>query len=85
MSEIPLHLCSIGEAKLLSANVNLDINGSSEKRKKLSYKDDITIPIKRDGHRIILERDFLHQEQARVRREELPYFRNLVQAAEGKR
>ncbi|KAI0280145.1 hypothetical protein BC826DRAFT_1112392 [Russula brevipes] len=58
-----------------------NVKGPSKKRKKLSYKDEITIPIRRDGHRIILEPEYLRQEQARVQQEELPYFWNLIQAA----
>jgi hypothetical protein len=54
-----------------------------EKQKKLSYKDDISIPICRKGHHISLDPDYLSKERARIQREELPYFRNLIQAAEG--
>jgi len=80
VSKVQLHRHSIHEASVVSANVK----GPSKKWKKLSYKDEITIPIQRDGHRIILEPEYLRQEQARVQQEELPYFRNLIQAAEGK-
>jgi hypothetical protein len=55
-----------------------------EKQKKLSYKDDISIQICRKGHHITLEPEYLSKERARIQREELPYFRNLIQAAEGK-
>jgi len=54
-----------------------------EKQKKLSYKDDISISICRNGHHISLEAEYLSEERARIQKEELPYFRNLIQAAEG--
>ena len=54
-----------------------------EKAKKLSYKDDISILICCTGHHISLNPEYLSQEREKIQREELPYFRNLVQAAEG--
>ncbi|KAI0279672.1 hypothetical protein BC826DRAFT_975793, partial [Russula brevipes] len=48
-----------------SSVVSANVKGPSKKQKKLSYKDEITIPIRRDGHRIILEPEYLCQEQAR--------------------
>jgi hypothetical protein len=41
VSEVWLHWQSILDASIVSANVK----GPSEKQKKLSYKDQITIPI----------------------------------------
>ncbi|KAI0285209.1 hypothetical protein BC826DRAFT_973073 [Russula brevipes] len=71
--------------KLVEFARNRNSNADSppeKKKKKLSYKDDISIPIRQEGHRIILDPEYLSQERAKVQREELPYFRNLIQAAE---
>jgi hypothetical protein len=68
--------------EVIILSVNTD-GPPEKKKKKLSYKDDITIPIQQEDHRIILNPEYLSQERAKVQREELPYFRNLIQAAEG--
>jgi hypothetical protein len=82
VSELLPIWCSLEDVTVLSVNPD---GPPEKKKKKLSYKDDISIPIEREGHRIILEREYLSHERAKVEREELPYFRNLIQAAEGKR
>ena len=82
MSEILFDGHAMDDVTILPANAD---GPPEKKKKKLSYKDDISIPIQREGHRIILDPEYLSQERAKVQREELPYFRNLIQAAEGKR
>ena len=80
VSELLLNWCSVDEVTILLANTD---GLPEKKKKKLAYKDDVSIPIQREGQRIILDREYLSQEQSKVQREELPYFWNLIQAAEG--
>jgi hypothetical protein len=79
VSKLLLNWHIVDEVTILSVNTDRPL----EKMKKLSYKDDISIPIQQEGQRIVLDQEYLSQEQAKVQREELPYFWNLVQAAEG--
>jgi hypothetical protein len=80
VSEVLFDWCIVDELTVLSANTDGPLE---KKKKKLAYKEDISIPIRREGQRIILDEEYLSQERAKVQREELPYFRNLIQAAEG--